>query len=44
VAVEGVTAVYGRSKPSNKKFQQTRKSIIDTLSPQFTLAHKMALK
>jgi AcrR family transcriptional regulator len=44
VAVEGVTAVYGRSKPSNKKFQQTRKSIIDTLAPQFILAHKMALK
>lgn len=44
VAIEGVTAVYGRSKPSNKKFQQTRKSIIDTLAPQFVLAHKTALK
>jgi AcrR family transcriptional regulator len=44
VAVEGMTAVYGRSKSSNKKFQQTRQSIVETMAPLFRSAHKAAVK
>lgn len=44
VAVEGVTAVYGRGKTSNKKFQEVKESLVSTFAPQFRAAHKAALK
>ncbi|MEY3407566.1 MAG: hypothetical protein RL038_627 [Actinomycetota bacterium] len=44
VAIEGTTAIYGRSKPSNKKFLEVKSSIVSTFAPQFKAAHKVALK